>query len=66
MEELIKQFLDYLAVERGLSENTLVSYGRDLAKFSQFLGSRSAQDIRKITKNDISKYLFFFDLLLFL
>jgi len=59
MEELIKQFLDYLAVERGLSENTLISYGRDLAKFSQFLGSRSAQDIRKITKNDISKYLFF-------
>ncbi|GAG91232.1 unnamed protein product, partial [marine sediment metagenome] len=30
MEELIEKFLNYLSVERGLAQNTLLSYGSDL------------------------------------
>jgi len=59
VDDLIKQFLDYLAVERGLAENTLASYGRDLGKFAQFLNSRGKQDLLKVSKKDISEYLFF-------
>ena len=33
MDVLLDSFLSYLAVEKGLSENTLESYGRDLRKF---------------------------------
>ena len=34
---LIEHYLEYLAIEKGLSKNTIVSYRRDLAKLQQFL-----------------------------
>jgi len=38
--ELIESFLNHLAVERGLSKNTISAYRRDLAKFISFLGAK--------------------------
>ncbi len=35
---LVRQFLDYLAVEAGLSDNTIIAYRRDLLKFAAFCG----------------------------
>jgi integrase/recombinase XerD len=37
MEEIIDRFLSHLAVERGLSRNTLEAYSRDLLRFISFL-----------------------------
>lgn len=37
MERLVEDFLQHLAVERGLSKNTALAYGRDLVKFARFL-----------------------------
>lgn len=48
----VKQFLDYLLVERGLSENTVSAYFRDLNEFISFVG-----DVLKVTSDDISRYL---------
>ena len=59
MQDLIEQFLDYLTVERGLSRNTITSYRRDLIKFTGYLDSRGIGKIQKITKHDISKYLYY-------
>ena len=36
-DELLRQFLDYLRIEKGLSENTLDSYERDIRQYLDFL-----------------------------
>lgn len=57
MRELIDKFLDYLSVEKGLSKNTILAYGRDLGAFSLYLGSKGAGSIDKVTRHDITDYL---------
>ena len=49
VEELIQSFLDYMALECGLSKNTVLAYRNDLRKFSNFLekwGIKRPQDLR--------------------
>jgi integrase/recombinase XerD len=46
-EELIKKFLIYLAVEKGLAKNTLESYERDLRKYFHFMKAKSVDDISR-------------------
>ncbi|MEM7009662.1 MAG: site-specific integrase, partial [Thermodesulfobacteriota bacterium] len=36
MDQLLDSFIAYLAIEKGLSKNTLESYGRDVRKFALF------------------------------
>ena len=45
MEQLLDQFLNYLAVERGLSLNTLEAYSRDLNKYLDFLCLKGIKEI---------------------
>lgn len=48
MEQRIEPFVEYLAVERGLSLNTLDSYRRDLESFFRYLGPEMrAIDVRQ-------------------
>lgn len=46
-EELIKKFLVYLTVEKGLAKNTLESYERDLRKYFHFMKAKSVDDISR-------------------
>jgi integrase/recombinase XerD len=39
-ERVLREYLDQLRVERGLSENTLAAYGRDLAKLESYARQR--------------------------
>ena len=52
----VEVFLDHLAVERGLSRNTLLAYRRDIARYSEFLTSKgkSATDA---VESDIEEFL---------
>ncbi len=50
----IRQTLDFLRLERGLSDNTISAYGRDLAQFSQALREKPPAEI---TRNDILEHL---------
>ena len=53
---LADQFINHLRVERGLSENTIQSYSRDLMKFFQFLEKRKLSPLL-VTQDDIVEYV---------
>lgn len=57
MEGLLDSFLSYLAVEKGLSENTLESYGRDVRKFLSFIEKDGISSPEKIKYNHILDFL---------
>ena len=57
MQALLDSFLSYLAVEKGLSENTLESYGRDVRKFIEFLEHKKVKDISNVKYPEISEFL---------
>lgn len=51
LSELVDEFLLYLSTIRGLSDNTVEAYGRDLIQFQQFLTPEL--DVQTITKENI-------------
>ncbi|MBU1124396.1 MAG: site-specific tyrosine recombinase XerD [Candidatus Omnitrophica bacterium] len=59
MKELIDIFLDYLAVERGLSRNTVISYRQDLVQYMDFLESGHIDALSKVSKNEITRFMLF-------
>lgn len=57
MKELIDMFLNYLSVERGLSRNTMLSYGEDLSFYTRYLSSKGIDALSKVTKADIVNFM---------
>ena len=53
----IHVFLSYMRVEKGLSHNTILAYGRDLKRFSRFLTKRNKQKLEEVTRDDIVDFL---------
>jgi integrase/recombinase XerD len=50
-----KNFLDYLRIERGLADNSIAAYGRDLDKFSNYLGLNN-KNFDALLSSDISDF----------
>ncbi len=57
MEKTIREFIYYLNVERGLSENTLNSYSRDLKNFLDFIQDQNVSKWNDVKRTHIMKYL---------
>jgi integrase/recombinase XerD len=57
MDVLLDSFLSYLAVEKGLSENTLESYGRDVRNFIRYVEENGPGSADEIKYNHILDYL---------
>jgi len=53
----IKAFLDYLAIEAGLANNTVLGYGRDLKSFAVYCGNEKISSLAQIRPPHIQKYL---------
>jgi len=51
------RFLDHLAVERGLSGNTVEAYRRDLRRYVSFLSSWGIQDVPGVTDEAVGAYV---------
>ncbi|MCC6275588.1 MAG: site-specific tyrosine recombinase XerD [Leptospiraceae bacterium] len=54
--KLLENFQEYLSVEKGLSDNSIFSYGYDLNKFKTYLDKRHI-DLLEVQANDIMKFL---------
>ncbi len=57
MEEQIQQFLTYLTVERGLAQNTIISYALDLKQFKAFCNRRQLVQAGWMDRNLVLNYL---------
>ncbi|HEX3298020.1 MAG TPA: site-specific integrase, partial [Nocardioides sp.] len=53
----VRTYLDHLTVERGLAENTLTSYRRDLRRYLAFLGEAGIEDVGTVTEAHVSAFL---------
>lgn len=56
MKRKISSFIDYLSEEKSLSENTLMSYKRDINIYKEYL-EKSNLNYLKVKENHISEYL---------
>jgi len=57
MHHLIDEYLNFMAVEKGASRNTIDGYSRDLNRYAAFIDSLKIRDIREIGTEDLISYL---------
>ncbi len=56
MNEIMSSFIDYLYEEKNLSENTLMSYRRDLKQYEEYIHNNGL-DFLTVTKDILGEYL---------
>lgn len=57
MQELLEKYLNYLLIERGVAENTLEAYGRDLRRFLLIVQEKGFTDLRQVLPETVVEYL---------
>ncbi len=57
LTEAREEYLNYLAVERGSSKNTVEAYGRDLLRYVDYLESLGVTDPDDVTRTLVEDYL---------
>jgi integrase/recombinase XerD len=58
MEQRIVDFTDYLRNEKKSSENTVLSYARDLKGFSRFMMESGVLDPAKVNRTNVMAYVY--------
>lgn len=57
MNQFLDLFLNYLLVEKGLAKNSLDSYGRDMARYLDFLEERGSSEPATVRAVDVADFL---------
>ena len=57
IDEGISLYLEVLRVERGLSQNTVSAYARDLTRFGNFCEESSLTNVDQITRDVLSEFV---------
>ncbi|WP_234986621.1 site-specific tyrosine recombinase XerD [Demequina sp. NBRC 110055] len=56
IDEAREAYLAHVAVERGLSANTLAAYRRDLTRYTRFLATRERAAMDEVTRTDVADF----------
>jgi len=54
---MLERYLNYLLIERGVAQNTLEAYGRDLQRYLAFIAQKGLSHIKDATPEIIVEYL---------
>lgn len=55
--QILSEYLEFLDVEKGLSNNTIEAYRRDLSAFLDFCATKGAEELAQIERTHINSYL---------
>jgi len=58
LSDLIDGFMSYLSVERGLADNTLLAYRRDLKKYTEHLTQAGIASVAQVKRDKITDYIY--------
>jgi len=58
MDDYIEEFINYLSVERGLANNTLLAYRRDLVKYASHLSKKGIKEASKVGRSQITDFMY--------
>lgn len=61
MTEIIQKFVFYMKEVRKTSENTTVSYERDLKKMNQYFGEQGICKVEQVTATGLNSYILFLE-----
>ena len=53
----IELLIEYLVVERGLADNTITAYHRDLRQYADYLRGRDYPSFAVVQRQDIEQYI---------
>ena len=56
MRDLVREFLSYMQVEKGLARNSLESYGRDLGRLKEWADARG-KEVESLTRADLRAWI---------
>lgn len=57
LQRAVRTYLDHLVVERGLADNTLSSYRRDLRRYVGHLTDRGVDDLASVREDTVTGFL---------
>lgn len=57
MNKQVEEFLSYLATEKGLAENTISSYRRDLNKYVNYLEKSEVKPFNETKRKDVTNFM---------
>jgi integrase/recombinase XerD len=56
VENTVRDYLQYLVVERGLAANTVQSYERDLRRYAEMLAARGTRELAAVSPLDVAEF----------
>ena len=57
MKQEMDDFLEFIKIEKGLSENTYISYKNDLDIYYEYLVANKIFEINNVKSKDIIKFI---------